>query len=146
MDDDDRVGYCRPPKHAQFKPGQSGNPQGPRRRFPGMFVALRDVLEEPSNLPRRARRRKTSKFEDLARKLVDDALAGDAKIMRLVLRELGSKEARETLDGKFRDMMEEARISLGEKIAHMKRAIAEEDLEKQSGRSLAEELVRRGWP
>lgn len=37
------VGYRRPPKHAQFKPGQSGNPKGrPRRdRSPkGIFSQL----------------------------------------------------------------------------------------------------------
>ena len=30
-DDDDDVGYKRPPKHTQFQPGQSGNPQGVER-------------------------------------------------------------------------------------------------------------------
>jgi hypothetical protein len=27
-DDDDRVGYGKPPKHSRFKPGRSGNPNG----------------------------------------------------------------------------------------------------------------------
>ena len=27
-EDDDRVGYRRPPRHTQFKKGQSGNPRG----------------------------------------------------------------------------------------------------------------------
>ena len=31
-DDDESVGYGRPPKHSQFKKGQSGNPRGRRPR------------------------------------------------------------------------------------------------------------------
>lgn len=37
VDDDDEpdaVGYCKPPKHSQFKKGQSGNPTGRRKRLP----------------------------------------------------------------------------------------------------------------
>jgi hypothetical protein len=43
--DDKKVGYRNPPKHTQFKPGQSGNPQGRKPRF-GSFEA--DLLEELS--------------------------------------------------------------------------------------------------
>jgi len=35
--DDYEVGYGKPPKHGQFKPGQSGNPKGRpkgRKNFP----------------------------------------------------------------------------------------------------------------
>ena len=31
-EDDDRVGYGKPPKRTRFRPGQSGNPRGRRRR------------------------------------------------------------------------------------------------------------------
>ncbi len=37
---DDGVGYKRPPRHAQFKPGQSGNPQG----RPKGNVSLADMI------------------------------------------------------------------------------------------------------
>jgi len=30
-DDDDRVGYGKPPKRTRFRPGQSGNPRGRSR-------------------------------------------------------------------------------------------------------------------
>ena len=47
---DSDVGYGRPPKASQFKPGQSGNPNGrPRgaktRRFAGGGYLLQDTLE-----------------------------------------------------------------------------------------------------
>jgi hypothetical protein len=43
MAEDSEVGYGRPPKHSQFKPGKSGNPKGRRPQF-GNFEA--DLLEE----------------------------------------------------------------------------------------------------
>lgn len=45
--DNDKVGYARPPKKYQFKPGQSGNPRGrPRkpRRAPTMSQRYKDIL------------------------------------------------------------------------------------------------------
>jgi hypothetical protein len=30
-DEDDAIGYRRPPKHSQFKPGHSGNPRGKQK-------------------------------------------------------------------------------------------------------------------
>jgi hypothetical protein len=39
-----KVGYCRPPEHSRFKPGQSGNPRGRRPKQP---VEL-DPAAEPS--------------------------------------------------------------------------------------------------
>ena len=40
-----RVGPGRPPKEHQFKPGQSGNPKGARRKAPSLVPDLKAVLE-----------------------------------------------------------------------------------------------------
>ena len=40
-----RVGPGRPPKEYQFKPGQSGNPEGARRKGPSIVPDLKAVLE-----------------------------------------------------------------------------------------------------
>jgi hypothetical protein len=40
-----RVGHGRPPKEYQFKPGQSGNPQGARRRPKSISPDLKDLFE-----------------------------------------------------------------------------------------------------
>lgn len=37
------VGYGRPPKATRFKPGQSGNPKGRRKKRPNAWEELRDV-------------------------------------------------------------------------------------------------------
>jgi Family of unknown function (DUF5681) len=43
--DDYRVGPGRPPREFQFKPGQSGNPQGARRKNRSLALDLKAVLE-----------------------------------------------------------------------------------------------------
>jgi hypothetical protein len=44
-DQEYRVGPGRPPKEYQFKPGQSGNPQGARRKPRSVALDIRDLFE-----------------------------------------------------------------------------------------------------
>jgi Family of unknown function (DUF5681) len=44
-DPDYRVGPGRPPKEYQFKPGQSGNPKGARRKPRSIALDLKDLFE-----------------------------------------------------------------------------------------------------
>jgi hypothetical protein len=44
-DQDYRVGPGRPPKQHQFKPGQSGNPAGARRKPKSIALDLKELLE-----------------------------------------------------------------------------------------------------
>lgn len=44
-DDDEKVGRGKPPKHAQFKPGQSGNRKGRPRKIPRAEVPSQ-ILED----------------------------------------------------------------------------------------------------
>lgn len=43
------AGYGDPPKESQFKPGQSGNPKGAKRKLPEIDDLLADVLGEDGN-------------------------------------------------------------------------------------------------
>jgi Family of unknown function (DUF5681) len=43
---DNAVGYCRPPKHTQFKAGQSGNPKGRPKGTISSANFLRKILKE----------------------------------------------------------------------------------------------------
>jgi Family of unknown function (DUF5681) len=38
-----KIGPGRPPKEHQFKPGQSGNPKGAKRKAPSLIPALKDL-------------------------------------------------------------------------------------------------------
>ena len=46
-----KVGPGRPPKDHQFKPGQSGNPKGAKRKPPSMAPDLKAALERALNEP-----------------------------------------------------------------------------------------------
>src|SRR5580700_2003899 len=48
-DEDYRVGPGRPPKEHQFKPGQSGNPKGAKRKAPSLIPGLKELFESAFN-------------------------------------------------------------------------------------------------
>ncbi|MEZ5996462.1 MAG: DUF5681 domain-containing protein [Hyphomonadaceae bacterium] len=84
-DQDEAVGYCRPPKHTRFKPGQSGNPRGrPRKK-----LALNDILEEAATtlvqVTVDGRVRRMPALKAIMMLEVRKALQGDGKASRFVL-------------------------------------------------------------
>ncbi len=74
-----RVGYGRPPQETQFKKGQSGNPSGRPKGQHRLTETLWRILSEKVMVKRNGRRQLVPKSEALCRKLVDRALAGDAR-------------------------------------------------------------------
>lgn len=90
-DQDEAVGYCRPPKHTRFKPGQSGNPQGrPRKK-----LALNDILEEAATtlvqVTVDGRVRRMPALKAILMLEVRKALQGDGKASRFVLETFESR-------------------------------------------------------
>ena len=47
MANDDEVGYAKPPKDAQWKPGQSGNPSGRQKGRGDLLQEAAAILSEP---------------------------------------------------------------------------------------------------
>ena len=88
--DDDRgnytVGYCRPPLHARFKPGQSGNPSGRSKDCKNLKTLLREILNEQIALQDGAQSRKVSKAEAIMRRLIIGALKGDTRDLPALFR------------------------------------------------------------
>jgi hypothetical protein len=75
----DRVGYGHPPTHAQFRPGQSGNPSGRPKRRRKFRMDLAAALDAAS-----AGASAKTKQKALAENLVNDALAGNTFAIRIV--------------------------------------------------------------
>lgn len=84
-DDDDPVGYGRPPKKHQFKPGQSGNPAGRRRGARGVKSQLREQLNELVEISQNGRTRKVPVKTVVLKSLIAKAAKGDWRAADRVL-------------------------------------------------------------
>jgi hypothetical protein len=77
--DVDRVGYGKPPKHSQFKPGQSGNPAGRKPRFGNFEADLLEELEAEISIRENGAERKISKGRAIVNTLVAEAIRGNMR-------------------------------------------------------------------
>lgn len=84
-DTDYPVGYGKPPKDTQFKPGQSGNPAGRPKGSRNLKTVLLDVLSEEITIRENGRPLVISKLEALCRSLAADALAGDKQTRKMLI-------------------------------------------------------------
>jgi uncharacterized protein DUF5681 len=73
------VGYCRPPKHTQFKPGQSGHRGGRPRGQPNFRTAVAEALREKITIREGERTRTVSKMDAIIQVTFNKALKGDAR-------------------------------------------------------------------
>jgi hypothetical protein len=71
---DSEVGYCKPPKSTQWKPGQSGNPKGRPKTTKSGQTDVAEVLDEPLTVKQAGTARQMPPFEVGVRQLVKRAL------------------------------------------------------------------------
>jgi len=81
-----KVGYCSPPVHSQFKPGQSGNPSGRSKGSQNLKTLFNKVLDEEISLREGADVRKITKAEAIVRGVVIGALKGDVRNTAILFR------------------------------------------------------------
>ena len=79
------VGYKRPPKETQFKPGQSGNPNGRPKGARNLKTDLADELQERIVLREGGERRTVSKQRAMLKRLMERALNGDTRAASLII-------------------------------------------------------------
>lgn len=129
--DDDKVGYGNPPKHSQFRKGQSGNARGRPKNSRNFATDLQEVLSEKMTITENGRPKKISTQQAALLRLREKALKGDPRALDRLLglaqqgsedmaaraaeRELTSGED-EILERFGRHLLEEVEISaaLGE--------------------------------
>jgi len=85
VDESYEVGYRKPPRHTQFKPGCSGNPKGRPRGSENAGAIVKRVLFAPLVVSEAGRRRKISKFEAMMTRAVNSAIKGDFRMLGLLL-------------------------------------------------------------
>ncbi len=78
------VGYRKPPKKTQFKPGQSGNPKGRSKGTRNFKTDLKEELLEPVSVRVNNDRRNLPKQRVLLKALVAKGMNGDVRAIQLV--------------------------------------------------------------
>ena len=93
------VGYKKPPKHSQFKKGQSGNKRGrPKKRFTIADVesAFDNALMESITVSENGTVRKIKKLDALAKQTVNKAVKGNPQATNLVVSHLTKRASAES--------------------------------------------------
>lgn len=76
---DYEVGYCKPPKHSQFKKGQSGNSKGRTKGSRNWRTVLSDELDETVEVKVNGKIRTLSKRNLIVLNFVTRASKGDPR-------------------------------------------------------------------
>jgi hypothetical protein len=98
----DAVGYKRPPREHQFRPGQSGNPSGRPKGVRNFKSELREELSEVVTVRDGDREIEVSKQRALIKSLVAAAIDGNqraaASVLAMCVRMLADAEEDEAIE------------------------------------------------
>jgi hypothetical protein len=90
------VGYGRPPRETQFKPGNRANPRGRHKGSRNTATMAREALERPVIVTQNGTQRKMTVRQLAYRKLADKAVMGDQKALAFLLMLAGEHTAPES--------------------------------------------------
>lgn len=85
MSEDSDIGYGKPPKQYQFKPGQSGNPKGRKKGSRGLKTDLGAELRSKVPVTENGKTRQLTKQQLVLKAMVTKAAKGDTKAAAHVL-------------------------------------------------------------
>jgi hypothetical protein len=119
---DYEVGYGKPPRHTQFKRGQSGNPHGRPSGSKNFATLLSEVLNEPVVVTEKGGRRRMTKQQAIVTQLVNQSLKGNLPATKLLIERQQDVEGRteaETAESLFgsadKKVIEQLRVRLNSK-------------------------------
>jgi hypothetical protein len=91
------VGKGKPPKHSQFRPGQSGNPSGRRKGSQNLKTVVRKILSMPVRIHQNGRNKKVSTQNALLLSVRNNALKNERWAVEMLL-ELADRHNNEALE------------------------------------------------
>jgi Family of unknown function (DUF5681) len=94
-EDNNKVGYGRPPVHTRFPPGKSGNPGGSRKKSKDLNARLKKAAEEKVEVQEGGRKRKVKKIDLAVTQMMNKAAQGQPAFLKMALKEIQSAEASE---------------------------------------------------
>ena len=83
--ENDSVGYCRPPVAKQFMPGQSGNPRGRKKGVKNVATIFNEALYRPVKIRTAGCVKTLPKIEAIVEVMISKALAGDIPAVSKIL-------------------------------------------------------------
>ena len=96
-DNDEPVGYGRPPKEHRFKKGTSGNPKGrPRQVELSLDTIILKELEKSLVISENGSSRRVRKLEAMAAVAVNKAIKGDFKLFKAIADIVSRKQQQES--------------------------------------------------
>ncbi len=87
------TGYCQPPKHSQFKPGQSGNPAGRPKGCRNLKTELLEELNELIVITENQEKKRVTKRRAIIKSVVAKAASGDVRILAMIFDKLFAVDA-----------------------------------------------------
>ncbi len=97
-DNDYEVGYGKPPKHSQFKPGESGNPKGRPKGARNLKTEIREVMQSTVIVTQDGQRKKISTRKAVVLRLTEKALSGNVQATRVLLDLIRNYDEEEVAD------------------------------------------------
>jgi hypothetical protein len=98
--EDYSIGYGKPPRHTQFKPGQSGNASGRPKKSPAIAEVISKHLHKRVSVNVGNEIKKIQMLEAILMKVVSKAASGDLKSAEFILNLLnagGKKDRNDNL-------------------------------------------------
>ena len=109
------VGFCKPPKHTQFKKGKSGNPAGrPPFQFEDDEAPLRRYMLEPITVNVNGKKVQMPAVDVIIKSIIQKAAEGDHRSQKLIIQESGGLTA---LRAEWKRQMDTADEEFIEQIA-----------------------------